>query len=49
MNWDVLKSYWDYVPWALEKPAEWLAAAVAYAPKTSLVIALAIIIKLRFF
>ena len=45
MNWDIISKYWSYVPAALEKPGKWFAAAVDYAPKTALVIALVIALK----
>jgi hypothetical protein len=45
MNWDVLKSYWDYVPWLLEKPAQGFAWLINYAPKTALVVAVIVVAK----
>lgn len=44
MNWDFGKA-WEYVSAALDKPAQWLAAAINYAPKTALVIAVVIAVK----
>lgn len=48
MNWDVLKGYWDYVPWVLEKPAHGFACVINYAPKTALVVAVLVAAKAYF-
>lgn len=41
-----MDKFWEYVAY-LDKPAQWLAAAINYAPKTALVIA-AVLVVLAF-
>jgi len=43
-----MDKFWEYVAY-LDKPAQWFAAAVAWAPKSSLAIAVGFAVKALFF
>jgi len=48
MNMDFAWKVWEYASIALEKPAQWFAALINYAPKTALVVAVLIAAKAYF-
>lgn len=48
MNMDFAWKVWEYVSAGLDKPAQWFAALINYAPKTALVAAVLIVLKAYF-
>lgn len=48
MNMDFMWGVWEYVSSALDKPAQWFAALINYAPKTTLVVAVLVAMKAMF-
>lgn len=48
MNMDFFWKGWEWIAWMLEKPAQGLAMAINYAPKTALVVAVIVALKAMF-
>ena len=48
MNMDFFWKGWEWISWMLDQPSVWFAAAINYAPKTALVVAVVIAMKAMF-